>query len=520
MSLDTQRLPPRIEQLSGGALINSQPIVLLPLDDRPCNYQFPGQLAAMVGQDIVMPPRELLGWFTRPGDCNAIAEWLRSISPRRLGIALDMLCFGGLVASRTSATKPETALARLGALRDLRQRRPDAVIFAFSTIIRLGKTVASAADLQEHLLLRSYCQLLDRVERLGESEARPELQNVQRQLDPERVADYMAVRRRNHSVNRAAVQLVAEGVLDYLILAQEDAAPVGIHLPEQIALHDQVDEYRVADRVTITSGADEMTMALLARHVTHEAGLTPAIAVDFATDGGADIVPAFEGQPLRDTVHSHIEIVGGRPVSLADSDAILFVHTPIGVQPDIVEAPPSGEAPSLAMQADNITDCIEAVSAAGRLFGLADVAYCNGADPELIAALERRSAISRLPAFAGWNTAANTLGNVISQLAILAARPKAVNDGTVRRFLAARLIDDYGYQTCVRRQAVARSEQLQADSFCLGKARDELDNFVNTELQPFAHSYTSQVLTESGDEVLTRITLPWGRLFEIEVEIG
>ncbi|MFB3883464.1 MAG: DUF4127 family protein [Armatimonadota bacterium] len=581
-----------------------QPIALLPLDDRPCNRQFPEQLAAIVGQPITMPPRDALGWFTRPGDCDAIATWLRSLTPSprglatpspvlergqggedtlergpggkasspspvlergqggedtlergpggeayspspvlergqggedslesgvggearrggasRLALSLDMLCYGGLVASRTLGADIPTALTRLSALRELRAARPDAIIFAFSVIMRLGRTVTSPADLEEHLLLRAYSQLLDRVERLGEADARAELERTQQQLDPGRLAGYIAVRRRNHAINRAAVDLVAEGVLDYLVLCQEDAAPVGIHLPEQLALRAQIQERRVGDRVVITSGADEMTMSLLARHITAEADFSPGLAVDLAAEAGGDVVPAFESQPLRETILDHLAICGARPAIPAEADAVLFVHTPTGSQPDIAEAPPPGQAPTLAMQAESVADRVAAASAAERLCGLADVAYCNGADPELIAALERRNALGGLGAFAGWNTAANTLGTVISQLCIMSARGRMVKHDLTRSFLASRLTDDYGYQTCARRRAIAHAEEIGANPFDLGDSRAELERFVNAELEPLSHRYVSQVLPDSAGDAV-RVGLPWGRLFEVEVELG
>ena len=497
----------------------------------------------MVRQQIAMPPRDLLGCFTRPGDCDAIAEWLcsiphRSLTPSpaldlsasggegagggegvpRFAVALDMLCYGGLVASRTLSADLATAVARLEALRDLRRRLPQAVIFAFSAIMRLGATVTCADDLNDHLLLRSYSQLLDRVERLGDQQASRELDETRRQLDPDRLAEYLAIRRRNHAVNRMAVQLVAEGVLDYLVLAQEDAAPVGIHLPEQLALRAQIEEYRVADRAVLTCGADEMTAMLLARHVVDASGMIPGIAVDYAAEAGSAVVPAFESQPVRDTVLDHLAIAGARAATPADADALLFVHTPIGAQADIAQAPPPGQSPSLALQAESISDRVGAAAAAGRLLGLADIAYCNGADPELIGALERQGALAQLGAFGGWNTAANTLGTVLSQLCLMAARGRMVKAELARRFLAARLVDDYGYQACTRRRAINHAEEIGADPFDLGEARAELERFVNGELEPLAHRYVSQVLA-GLDAGPVRVSLPWGRLFEVEVEL-
>ncbi len=477
----------------------------------------------MVGRVIAMPPRELLGWFTQPGDCEGVAEWVRNAPGARLAVALDMLCYGGLVASRTPAVDAGLALSRLSALHDLRQRRPEAIVFAFNTITRLGKTVACAADLDEHLLLRSYSQLVDRVQRLGDEEARGELEQVEGRLDPDHLAEYMAVRRRNHALNRAAVQLVAEGVIDYLVLSQEDSAPTGIHLPEQLALRDQIEEFRVGDRVALTCGADEMTMMLLARHLTAEAELSPGIAVDLAAESGGNVVPLFESEPLRQTIFTHLDIAGGRRAQLADCDALLFVHTPINAQPDIAEAPPQGQAPTLAMQAESVAGRVEGASAAGRLFGVADVAYCNGADPELVGALERGNALGRLTAFAGWNTAANTLGTVISQLSVMAtARPGArLRPEAVSRFVAARLIDDYAYQSVTRPKAVAHAQEIGADPFLLGEARGELEAFVSAQLAPLAHRYASFALADrAADADPVQVSLPWSRLFEVEVRIS
>ena len=43
-----------------------QRIIFIPLDERPCNLQYPAYIGAISGLDIVFPPRELLGDFKRP----------------------------------------------------------------------------------------------------------------------------------------------------------------------------------------------------------------------------------------------------------------------------------------------------------------------------------------------------------------------------------------------------------------------------------------------------------------------
>ncbi len=472
-----------------------------------------------------MPPGEVLGRFTEPGDCESIAQWVFDQESNRLILSLDMLCFGGLVASRTLATEPRRALERLEVLRGLRSSRPDLIIFAFSVIMRLGTTVASEADLDRHLLLRDYSQLLDRAERLGEGDARSALAAVEGKLASSDLEEYLQIRRRNHAVNRAAVQLTAEGVIDFLVLAQEDAAPVGIHVPEQMALRDQVEEFRVADRVAISPGADEMGLDLMARHVTASSGKAIGIAVDYAAQAGAEVVPEFETQPLRRTVEGHVGIAGARLSSPLEASAILFVHTPIERQPDIAEAPPSGHAPALALQADSVMERLEAASSAGRLVGLADLAYCNGADPELVFALRRKRLFESVHAFAGWNTTANTVGTVVSQLCLLSASgvaPARPAPSTLQRFLACRFTDDYGYQSVVRPKAMRRARELGINPYALGESSNDLEQFVRGELEPLAHDFYSQLLggdISHGPPAL-RLSLPWGRLFEVEVEFA
>ena len=435
-----------------------------------------------------------------------------------------MLCYGGLVASRSPRVDLQLAMDRLAALQTLRRNRPDLLIYAFSTIMRLGITVASAADLERHELLRAYSRLVDRVQRLGEESARGELESVVARLDRSALDAYLAARRRNHAVNRAAIDLAAHGVLDYLVLAQEDAAPVGLHVPEQLTLRDHAAELRVTDRVSIHPGADEVGLVLTARHCLDAAGRRVGIAPDYPTGAGADVIPLFETHPLRETVESQLLAAGARPVLPSEADAILFVHTPYGHQPDITEAPPTGRAPALALQAADLSERLRAAKAAGRTVGLADLAYCNGADPELIATLGGTGAGRDLDAFAAWNTAANTLGTVISHLCLLSAGDapdpppaRAASD----RFLLCRLVDDYAYQSHVRQQAVRRATEMGADPYALGGASAELERCVSTELQPLAHAIYSDLWARPDAEPLAEVTasLPWHRLFEVEVAL-
>jgi len=468
-----------------------------------------------------MPPREHLGWYTRPGECDAIIDWLAHCRADRFVVSADMLCYGGLVASRTPSVEADLALKRLDSLRELRRRRPGSVIYAFGIVMRLGTTVTDAESLSLHLGLGEYSQLVDRVQRLGETDLQPQLDSVTSRLGPDALAQYLAIRRRSHAINRALIRLAADGVIDHLILAQEDSAPVGIHVPELLALRAQVDEFRVADRVAIHPGADEVGMVLMARHHV-AAGRPPLIAVEYASPEGAAVIPRFEHQPISQTVESQIRAAGAR-VTQHESDAALVIHTPIGAQSDIAEAPPPGLSPALAAQAEAVAARTRAISANGVPVGLADLAYCNGADPELVAALQRGGA-GHLAAFAGWNTAANTLGTVIAQLCIAAsvsgdALPNAAGNDAARDFIACRFVDDYGYQSHVRTLAGELAASIGANPFMLADRGPEVEQFVREQLEPFSHlTYSDLLGAPSAFAERIRVSLPWQRLFEVEVQ--
>ncbi len=503
--------------------VEGQPVIgLVPLDDRPCNRVFPQQLAPIVGCELRLPPRELLGWFTRPGDCDALIAWLDDCAAERLVVSLDMLCYGGLVAGRAAAATLEQARRRLRSLHALKQRRPDLITYAFASLMRLGCTVTSAHTLRLHSDLVAYSMLYDRLHRLGDGSARAELDDVITRLDADALQEYLAVRQRNHKVNRAALQLIADHTVDFLVICQEDAAPVGLHLPEQQALRDDIARLGISDRVSLHPGADEVGLVLVARQLTTLAGRVPRIAPDYAAQAGAAAIPRYEHQPLRQTVESQLRAAGAEVVPPGRADAIMFVHTPIGEQQEADNAPPQGQSPSYAMQADSIAARLQAARAAGYLAGIADVAYANGADPELIAALHRSEAVKDLNAFAGWNTAGNTIGTVAAQLCleILAARAGLSHPRPSARFLACRLLDDWAYQSCVRKRAVALAESQGENPYSLGAAADRFEEYVRAELEPFAHSIHSFAWegAEEG-EIPFSVALPWKRLFEIEADL-
>jgi hypothetical protein len=498
----------------------SAPLLLLPLDDRPVNLDAPAQLAAVAGERLLTPPRELLGRFLRPGQPDELLEWLHHSAPaaRAAILSLDMLAYGGLVASRSPAVAANEALRRLGTLRELKARRPELRLLAFNVIMRLTITGADPETRAAGRDIFRYSELRDQAERLGDAEAARELGTVEARIPQRLLEAYLAARARNHAVNRAALELLADGVLDFLALVQEDTAPAGLHVSEQRALTALAEERAAPERWRLYAGTDEAAMTLPARQVLDEADLPFPVAAHFRDDAAADYPALFEDVPLRETVRRHIDAAGG---AFAAEGLTLAAHTFAPPQPDLFELPPlpapTWDAALAHFPRTNVGTWLAGLPAPPAV---ADLAYCNGGDPHLLAALLERSA-EEIYSYAGWNTAGNTLGTALAHAALrsvaLARGTDAALERAHREALLVRVLDDGLYQPIIRGWAMARAEEMGASPLNLGPAAPAIEAQVDEALHALWADLRARYPLAAALDRPFRATLPWGRLFEVGI---
>src|SRR5438034_6068224 len=117
-------------------------LALLPLDDRPVNYDHPWWLGRAAGIDVIRPVREWLGSPFRAADSAQLSGWLdeEGRAADAVVIAIDTLAYGGLIPSRQSHTHLDDVLRSLEPLRVLRAARPDLLIYAFSILMRISRS--------------------------------------------------------------------------------------------------------------------------------------------------------------------------------------------------------------------------------------------------------------------------------------------------------------------------------------------------------------------------------------------
>lgn len=538
----------------------SHRVIYVPLDNRPCNARFPRLLARMVDFELIMPPLDLLGESRQPAQPERIAAWL--VEPKgRIDaaiVSLDMLAYGGLVPSRTMRTSPETALERLDVLAKLREQLGEAAVYAFNVLMRLSITADSPQTGQYWEAMRQYSELRYRLENLGEEQLRDRVLELREQIPSEIVSDFDAARERNHQVNLRAVEETAAHNIDFLALTQEDAAEHGPHCAEQERLQDRIMSRNIEDRVMIYPGADEAGMTLLARFIHRHMLKTPSVRVFYSSKEGADRIATFEDRPVRESVEAHVTAVGARMATEDETaDLLLAVSTPAeGTREDYERGLPRDQ------RRREVRGLLQAVAdVSPRRVAIADVSFPNGADEALMRELRHSSLqLHRLLSFSAWNTASNTIGSALAHgtLRLIALQDKGAFDlaqllaniSPMRylellnslidserahvEFLFGRFVDDWLYQTRVRPQITERVvELLEASIFDLSGSYRQTERMAALELAAgasdlwtdhFLAQETVQIgLDQSRSSLVldaleeTRVSLPWRRLFEVDL---
>ncbi len=531
-------------------------VLYVPLDDRPVNLAMPLLLAGIVDYEMTVPPRALLGSYNTPGKPEALDAWLlaHADSLDCLILSLDMLLYGGLVASRQPALPLEVAQARLGLVRQLRERFPQAAVYASSVLTRLDMPMSPEDRLRYGDHFYQYTRLAD------DPSARDEVQALLRNIPADLVERYRQVRRRNHEINRAAVELVATGDLDFLILAQDDADSRGFHQAEHQALRASLKKAKVEDRVVICDGADE-TGATLFSHFVHEhMEERPQVAVLYLEEAGAQRVAPYEGRPFAENLVLQARAAGVDLVDdLAKADMVLAVSPPVSGS----SAAAAG-CPEYLQRLQRLHEFAAEIVRLSEKRGVAicDAAFPNGAEVALIESL-REAGLSwpRLLAYSAWNTAGNSLGTALAHgtVRLIGLRDKAAFDlaqlvssispmryfellnsliGAERAHLAllfTRLVDDWLYQSQVRPLVKERlADMLTCASFELTEAFPRAEALVREMLTEAASSlWVEEFMGQRAGEIGppghrnalalaelqdTRVRLPWRRLFEVETE--
>ena len=446
-------------------------IGVIPLDDRPVCLDQVYLLAKAYGLDLISPPIEWLRHKHSAGHADRIGAWFveNFDQAETWIISLDMLCYGGLVASRRLDNPIDRVTSRLYLLQTAKQRTPHIPILAWQSVRRLSDTVTCSADLEKWAYQHQHATFDDR-------------------------------RARNHLVNLDVLNLVKDGTIEALSLLQEDCQPDGPHVEEHRLLIKRIESLGIEEKVTVTPGSDEGSAVLLARFYREFRRLSASVGICFSSQSGSERVALFEDRSIRKVVQGQCRAAGiTGSEDLRKSDYLLMVWCPDAPTADLMMSEP------VAIGEHGVTEFIQECKnylAMGKQLSIADVRYANGGDPQLCDALTAAGLWLKLSGYSAWNTASNAIGFAIAQILLPPGNP----------VIAHRIIEDWAYQSVVRlRLSSYVSQTLQDDIWAISdtqlpKATRELNRLMQgwIEKKKAVNLHTMPVFR-----------LPWDRTFEV-----
>jgi hypothetical protein len=494
-------------------------IALLPLDERPANTRYPAHVAAIAGATLALPPADALPDLRVPASRDDLMLWLQREAAQCDGIvaSIDLLGYGGLIASRISYDSIDEVLQWIAPLAELRSaRRP---VFAFNVIQR----ISNANDATEEPAY--WAQYGTRLYRLSR-ELDAQGANAFDALDASpaftlAVQDWLTRRARNHAVNLAMLREAALGKFDLLVIPSDDTSPIGLSARERKHLEFWRDALtltptlsqgeRETERVLMYPGADDLGSAMVARMINHQRNHSPRVFVHFTDESMKNNVAPYEDRPIHQAVATQVMAAGAQTTATLDeADVVLVVSPPFERRerdPHPLDFDGDKRREQLLPAVKQIAQWVNE----GRRVAVADVAFPNGAEPVFVELLFEHVDIAKLAAFGGWNTAGNTLGSVLGCACV------PCDDDRARQIaLAHHLLEDWGYQAIVRDDLRSwLSETFGAPSIPSDHLH-EATAFTAAWLEPIAQRIRNAGLPCA----VSHVRHPWRRTFEVDFEIG
>lgn len=509
-------------------------VLYIPLDDRPCNYQYPLLLAEIVDElRMIAPPLSMMGRCKRPADIERIWNWLfeQAADADYAILSVDTLVYGNIIQSRIHQRTNEEIDVCLKRFRQLKERCPHLSIEAFNLVARVA---GYNDDFEDPAYWKDYGYRIWRYGWLkdclhrgcaekGEVE---ELEALQAEIPAEYLADFLCRREKDARVNRGSVDLVRDGIFSHLVVPKDDTAEYGYAAIDQRVLAGYIAEQNVLDRVMIYPGADEVGSVLLTRvfHEIHR--VSPRIYVRYSSTLGPAVIPGYEDRPLQESIKSQITSCGGVMVdTAAESDLLFAVHSPGKMMQECGQQPHSDLSYSTHTSVHELFRYMQYYHQTfAKPIALSDVAYSNGADIQMMRQAQQTGILDILDAYGGWNTAENTNGMCLAHICLHAYGMKHGMTARQRRasqeFLARKVFEDYLFQailTARMAEEIVRRDPGRSPYNCAD---------IEREVAALGGRLLSQAVKDvfggyfQGKKVsLSQFALPWDRVHELAFAI-
>ncbi len=390
-------------------------IILIPLDSRPPCKDFVIDAAKISNAEIICPDYQLLDYFTIPSEINKIRNWLikNSAQSDAIILSIDQILYGGLIASRENNLTDEQIDSLERFLIDLRNSS-NVPIYAFSILPRLQPQQSIDNFFQRRALI-AYSRFRGMIHEniFVDDEMIFETLN---EIKDEKLKIYIGHFKAAEKLNQRLIELTQKNILDRLIIGVDDGEKFSIQ-------NELADNLRINnEKISLIHGADEIALTLLAEIFQKNL----KICVQYCDDDTAEKILPYMAIPIKNVVGEKISQLKLKVIDSPDkADFTLFIF--------VNDKFDSYKKISSFNKINNLIKNNYKVA-------LVDLSENFNKDETLLPVLIRRGvAINSLIAYAGWNTASNSIGTAISQ-AVLYQNPY---ENLI--FLNQRFLEDYFY---------------------------------------------------------------------------
>ena len=495
-------------------------IVLLPLDERPCNYEFPFKLFNNDTMEIIRPKN--LGNKKQSANVEDLICFLEKECKDANGLILsiDTLLYGGLIPSRLHNLSEEIVEKRFDIIRKLKNNNPQLIIYAFQCIMRCPQYSSSDEEPDYYELCGT------EISKIGDIRHRyhlgicddSRLTELYDKVEPQYLEDYLNRRKFNLRFNLMTLDLVKKKVVDFLIVPQDDSAKYGFTAMDQEIIREKITKEVLQDSVMMYPGADEIGLTLMSRFLIKLSNRKPRVYVKYASEQAPLVIPAYEDRTLGETIKYHIMAAGcSRTTSLEEADIVLAINCPSGEMKEAIQQPVRTQEYCVERTLIEFVFFIEECIQEHKLVTIGDNAYANGGDLELISILNKRNLLDKLNGYAGWNTSSNTLGTALAQGIYCFYNG---SNYQYKNFLMLRYMEDVAYCSYVRKHIVENYlPELGMDYFNVVEQEGIVSKLVKEQLCVFKKQHLSSI----EDKIKVKsVRMPWKRMFEagLDIEYG
>lgn len=504
-------------------------IIVIPMDDRPCTYNFPKQIAEINGTHVVIPPKEWMGNLEKIADIKKISDLLLNNNENISGlvVASDTLAYGGLIPSRRNYDTFEKTTKNFDVLKKIKEQNPASKLYVCSTIQRISDSNENQEEKDYWKdygkLIHNYSYELDKNGSVniedyqnGNIEKILSVKNETKKLIPtEILIDYITGRIRNLKVNKYLIDLVRNNIIDFLVISSDDSSSYGFNVIEKEILKNYI-ESSIKEKVIMYPGADEAISVLTGRMINESENFTPKFFIAYSEGSKQDkLITMYEGIELKETINYQIKALGGNIVKNEnEADIVLYLHTSDEGQEDqYLNAIYKIETKKVKNEIiEKDISIIKTLLDKGKNIALVDCAYANGGNHDFMSTLSKKIELKNLCSYSGWNTTGNSIGTAIAHSSVRLISKKqnsTLAEKAHTKFLFERFFDDWFYQGYIR------IEFIKKEGFPLNKEKLQLlgDKLLESINNLVLDKYKEPLIIKS-------VNFPWNRPFETEVIIN